>query len=85
METHTPGYNFRIAPELGWALVTGVIIALLEAALEFDESVFVGDPVAWAVALAGTVVRAIGGAGLTVLTKGTFLKPGEEPTVHTTG
>ena len=81
----SPGYNFRIAPEIGWAILTGVIIALAEAAVAFDESVFAGDPGAWAAALAGTVVRAIGGAVLAKFTQGAFLRPGEKPPISSTG
>ncbi len=75
--TSTPFYNFRILPELGWAVLTGVVIALAEAAVAFDESVFAGDPAAWVVALAGTLVRAVGGALLAAITRGGFQKPGE--------
>lgn len=85
MATSSPGYNFRILPELGWAVLTGAIIALAEAAMDFDESVFAGDPVAWTVAIVGTLVRAIGGAALTAITKGAFLKPGEPPPSPTSG
>ena len=80
-----PGYNFRILPELGWAVLTGLLIALAEAAMNFDESVFAGDPAAFMVALIGTAVRAIGGAAITVITKGAFLGPGEPPDSTTTG
>jgi len=81
----TPGYNFRIVPELGWAVLTGLLIALAEAAMSFDESVFAGDPGAWVAALIGTAVRAVGGAAITVVTKGAFLGPGEAPVHPTTG
>lgn len=75
--TTEPLYNFRILPELGWAVLTGVLIALAEAAVAFDESVFAGDPTAWTVALVGTLVRAVGGALLAALTRGGFQGPGE--------
>lgn len=81
----SPAYNFRIAPEIGWAIATGAIIALAEAAVAFDESVFAGDPGAWAAALAGTLVRAIGGAVLAKMTQGAFLRPGEKPPAPTDG
>lgn len=77
MASSSPTYNFRIVPEIAWAVATGAIIAIAEAAVAFDESVFAGDPGAWAVALAGTLVRAVGGALLTAITKGAFLRPGE--------
>lgn len=77
MASSSPAYNFRIVPEIAWALATGVAIALAEAAMDFDESVFAGDPVAFWTALVGTIVRAAGGALLTALTKGAFLRPGE--------
>lgn len=80
-----PAYNFRIVPEIIWALATGVAIALAEAAVAFDESVFSGDPTAWTVTLVGTIIRAGGAALLTALTKGAFLKPGEQPVNPTTG
>jgi hypothetical protein len=67
-------YTFKIVPELLWALGTGIAIALFEAAVDFDESVFAADPVAFGVAIVGMVVRAAGAAGLTVLTKGAFVK-----------
>jgi hypothetical protein len=70
-------YNWRIWPEIGWAVLTAVMIVLAEAALAFDESVFAGDPVAWVTALVGAGVRAIGGAVLAVLTRGGFQVPGE--------
>ena len=81
----SPAYNFRIVPELFWAVATGVLIAAAEAAISFDESVFAGDPSAWTAALVGTLVRAVGGSILTVLTKGAFLAPGERPTTPTAG
>ena len=80
-----PAYNYRILPELGWAVATGVGIALAEAAFAFDESVFAGDPSAWVTALAGTLIRAVGAAALTALTRGAFLKPGELPPNPTGG
>lgn len=85
MANSTPAYNFRILPELGWAVLTGALIALAEAAMEFDESVFAGDPGAWVAAIIGTLVRAVGGAVLTAITKGAFLRPGEKPPEATAG
>jgi len=81
----SPVYNFRIVPEIFWAAATGAIIALAEAAMNFDESVFTGDPAAWVSALIGTLVRATGGALLTGLTKGAFLGPGQTPPTPTEG
>lgn len=80
-----PGYNFRIIPEIGWAVAIAVAIALAEAFVGFDETIFTGDPGAWTRLLIGSLVRAIGGAVLTVLTKGAFLGPGQLPDKPTSG
>lgn len=85
MANSSPAYNFRIIPEIAWAIGIAVVIALAEAAMDFDGSVFSGDPGAWAGLLVGSLIRAAGGAALTVLTKGAFLKPGEQPSIETTG
>lgn len=74
MTSDRPMYNFKLIPELLWAVGIGVTIALAEAAFGFDESVFAGDPDAFWRMLIGSAVRAMGGAGLTVLTKGAFSK-----------
>lgn len=83
-DTSRPAYNFRILPELGFAIFVAVMIALAEALIAFDDSVF-ADPLAWVALLVGAFARAIGGALLTVLTKGAFLGPGQAPERPTTG
>ena len=79
-----PAYNFRILPELGFAIFVAICVAAAEALIAFDVSVF-ADPLAWAGILVAAIARGVGGAVLTVLTKGAFLGPGESPDRATTG
>ena len=80
-----PAYNFRIVPEIIWAIVTALVIVVGEALLAFDEGKFMADPGAWFVVLGGALARAAGGALLTALTKGAFLGPGQTPETPTSG
>lgn len=79
-----PAYNFRIFPELGFAIFVAVLIALGELLLGLDETIW-NDAAAWGRLAVGALARAIGGAILTVLTKGAFLGPGETPVRPTSG
>jgi hypothetical protein len=85
MNTGRPAYNFRILPEIGFAVFIAVLIAGAELLLGFDESIFDGDREAWIRFAIGTLARAVGGGIMTALTKGAFLGPGQSPAVHTTG
>lgn len=59
-------YDFKMLPELGWAVVTGLAVVLGEALITFDESVFT-DPRAYGVALMGSAARAVGASVLNTL------------------
>ena len=80
-----PAYNFRIIPEIGFAVFVAVVQVLAELLLGLDDSVFEGDLAALGRLAATSLARAVGGAILTVLTRGAFLGPGQVPTRPTTG
>lgn len=80
-----PAYNFRILPELGFAVFVALIIAVAELLLGAETTIASGDWEAWVRLAAGALARAAGGAMLTVMTKGAFLAPGETPTRPTAG
>lgn len=56
-------YDFKLAAELGWAFLVGVVIALAEALVGFHPEQ-IADWRAWAIILAGALVRAGAGAAL---------------------
>jgi hypothetical protein len=62
-------YQFKALPELGWAVLIGLVVVLGEALLTFDESVF-SDPRAWGVALITGAARSVGASVLNTLRKG---------------
>ena len=75
-------YTFRPLPELYWAIVTGCGIVLFQAALTLDPGQ-VQDWEVWAVALGGSLVRALGGAGLDYLRRSGMTEEPEPPAVDT--
>ena len=63
------GYTFKLLPEMGWAVLTGLIIVVAEALLTFDETVFTA-PRAWGVALLAAASRSVGASVLNAIRKG---------------
>lgn len=59
-------YEIKPLPELGWAVLIGLVVVLGEALLTFDESVF-SDPRAWGVALLSGAARSVGASILNTL------------------
>ena len=61
-------YKFKATEEIGWAILTGVVIFAFEVLSNFDPST-VADWRVWGVAVAGGAVRAGAAAGLIALTR----------------
>ena len=61
-------YNFKILEEIGWAILTGVVIFAFQVLSDFDPST-ITDWQTWGVAAAGGAIRAGAAAGLIALTR----------------
>jgi len=61
-------YKFKATEEIGWAILTGVVIFAFQVLSDFDPAT-VADWETWGVAVAGGVVRAGAAAGLVALTR----------------
>ena len=62
-------YDFKIAQEVGWAVLIGVAVFAATTLMAFDPAT-VTDWQTWAVALGGGLARTVGAAVLTVLRPG---------------
>ena len=62
-------YTYKMLPELGWAVLIGIVVVVAEALLVFDETVFT-EWESWAVALAAAVARSVGASLLNVFRPG---------------
>ena len=87
--TVKPLYNFRLAPEAIWLIVNTVIgtilVEVLARLMNVNSPGELGDISTWLWGLGFGAVRTALGAILAAATGGAFLKPGEQPEVHTTG
>lgn len=61
-------YDFKAAEELFWFIVVAVAMVLFQAMYEFDPEK-ITDWRAWAVGVVAAAIRAVGGAGLSWLSK----------------
>lgn len=66
-ELMLPRYNFKLLPELAWALFVGLLVAVGVELVAFDPGVALADPAAWVIVLLGSAARAVGAALLAVL------------------
>lgn len=61
-----PKYDFKVLPEIGWAIFVGILVALGTELATFNATVL-DDPTPWIAALIGGMARAVGAAILSVL------------------
>ena len=61
-------YKFKATEEIGWAILTGVVIFAFQILSDFDPSTITNWET-WGVAVAGGAVRAGAAAGLIALTR----------------
>lgn len=64
-----PEYTYKRAAELGWGVVTALLIVAGETAISFDPAA-ITDWRTWAIGVGGALVRAVGGAVLAWLGRG---------------
>lgn len=67
-------YRFKPLPELGWAVLTAVLLVLLPALVALDPEK-ITDWRTWAVALGGAVLRAAAGAALDYVRRSATVDP----------
>jgi len=67
-------YEFKRWPEFAWAALVAAVIALGQIVITTDPSK-VEDWKLWAITAAGALARAVGGALLAKLTRGTGQNP----------
>lgn len=56
------GYQFKLGPEVLWAVGTALVVVLAEALVTFDAQEVLTDPKTWAVGLVTSTFRSIGAA-----------------------
>lgn len=61
-----PKYEFKVLPELGWAVFVAVVVALATSLLEF-EAASIDSWETWGIGVASGLVRAAAGAVLAAL------------------
>lgn len=61
-----PRYDFKILPEIAWAIFVGLLVAFGTELATFNADVL-DDPRLWIASLVGGMARAVGAAILSVL------------------
>lgn len=61
-----PTYDFKIAAESGWFVLTTVVLVVLQAVVA--QPTLPDDPKAWIIAVGGACVRALIGAIVSLVT-----------------
>lgn len=64
-------YNFKLIQELGWAALTGAVVAVAQIMFVFRPEE-ISDWRLWIVTAAGAIARAVGAALVTAIGSGKF-------------